>query len=108
MSFQALDGSVDLQMFLQSDPGPQRVHLRTVAHMLQRVLHRTELCAVVPHQHLDKGHGKEKTNIYKLFPDERATHVITHNITLSQQALYLTEYLKKDFRLRIQIKKGSI
>lgn len=55
LSLQALDGSVDLQVLLQSDPGPQRVNLWTVTHMFQRTVHWTKLCAVVPHQHLDKG-----------------------------------------------------
>lgn len=47
LPFQAFDGGVNLQMFLQSDPRPQRVHLWTVAHVLQR-------SAVVSHHHLDK------------------------------------------------------
>lgn len=54
LSSQAFDGSVDLQVLLQSDPGPQRVHLWTVAHVLQRIIHLMKLCAVVAHQHLDK------------------------------------------------------
>ena len=49
---EALDGGVDLQVLLEGDAGPQRVDLRAVAHVLQRVIHRMEVCAVVSHQDL--------------------------------------------------------
>lgn len=55
LTLQTLDSSIDFQVFLQRDPGPQRTHLRTVAHMLQRTVHPIKLCAVVTHQHLDAG-----------------------------------------------------
>lgn len=54
LSFQAFNGGVDLQMLLQSDPRPQRVHLWTVAHVLQRIVHWAKLSAVVSQQHLDQ------------------------------------------------------
>lgn len=53
-SSQTLDGSIDLQVLLQSDPGPQRVHLWTVAYVLQRAVCVMKLRAVVSHQHLLK------------------------------------------------------
>lgn len=65
LTLQTLDGSVDLQVFLQSEPGPQRTHLRTVAHMLYRTVHPIKLCAVVSHQHLDEGKqtSQEKSSV---------------------------------------------
>lgn len=52
LSSQALDGSVDLQVLPQRDPGPQKVLLRTVSHVVQWGVCLTGLCAVVAHQNL--------------------------------------------------------
>lgn len=53
-SSQTFDGSIDLQVLLQSDPGPQWVHLWTVAYVLQRTVCVVRFCAVISHQHLHK------------------------------------------------------
>lgn len=53
LSSQALDGSVDLQVLPQRYPRPQKVLLRTVAHVVHGGLCLPGLGGVVAHQNLD-------------------------------------------------------